>query len=447
MLCWVPFVWALFATIERHKALILTILIGYLFLPQAQFKIVEGVPLITKLTLIGFSVALIAPWKFYEKIANFTFKQADIPMLIWCLVPIATSISNGLGVPDGLSTSFSRIMDWGVPYFSGRIAFTSAKEMSLLDKYLFIGGLIYVPLCLFEIKMSPQLHNMLYGYHQHSFAQTIRMGGFRPTVFLYHGLALALWMMAASVCAFFHLALSKEKLPLSFKLWAVVLIGTFILCKSAGSWVLFSICGIGILLGVRFNSKLILQLMLLIPLLYISTRSSGLWSGENMVQLNAKLFGEERAESLGFRIMNENLVIQHALKQPILGWGGWGRSLVLIPGTDNTCIVDGLWAAALGVNGFIGLISILLATLLPVYLALLRFPPKTWSYSENSAIVPFMFIGAAYTIDNLLNNMPTPYFLLGLGALVSQVYKPITAYEINDIKQDYRHSQLAQDNI
>ena len=36
---------------------------------------------------------------------------------------------------------------------------------------LLIGGLIYIPFCLFEIKMSPQLHKWVYGYHQHAFDQ------------------------------------------------------------------------------------------------------------------------------------------------------------------------------------------------------------------------------------------------------------------------------------
>ena len=57
-----------------------------------------------------------------------------------------------------------------------------------------LGGLIYVPLCLFEVRMSPQLHNMVYGFAQHSFGQTVRGGGWRPMVFMQHGLAVGLFM-------------------------------------------------------------------------------------------------------------------------------------------------------------------------------------------------------------------------------------------------------------
>lgn len=437
MLIWIPVVGCLFLFKERHTALILSILIGYLFLPQAEYKIIEGIPKVTKLTLIGFSVCLFIPWKFPFEILNFKLRKADLPMLIWCLVPIASSISNGLGVFDGVSAFFIRSMEWGVPYFIGRLAFDNSEKFSEVEKYLFIGGLIYVPLCLYEIKMSPQLHNMVYGFQQHSFAQTFRMGGFRPTVFLYHGLAVALWMMASAVCAFFHLAIDSKskKTPLSFKFWAITLIATFFLCKSAGSWLLFFLCVIGMYTGLKFKTTLVIKLMLFIPLTYIVVRSSGSWDGANMVELNSRIFGEDRAESLAFRLMNENLIIDHVMQRNILGWGGWGRANVIIPGTEKLTVVDGLWLAALGANGYVGLAAIMLATLIPFYISLKRYPPNTWHYSENSAIVTFMFIAAAYSIDNLLNNMPSPYFLLGFGALTSQFYKPITQYEINEMKQ------------
>ena len=64
-----------------------------------------------------------------------------------------------------------------------------ASQRTLLIS-IFIGGLLYVPLCLFEIRMSPQLHKLVYGFHQHIFAQTFRFEGWRPTVFLQHGLAV-----------------------------------------------------------------------------------------------------------------------------------------------------------------------------------------------------------------------------------------------------------------
>ena len=38
--------------------------------------------------------------------------------------------------------------------------------------------------------ISPQLHFMTYGFYQHEFTQVVRMGGYRPMVFLQHGIAV-----------------------------------------------------------------------------------------------------------------------------------------------------------------------------------------------------------------------------------------------------------------
>src|SRR5256885_7505918 len=65
-----------------------------------------------------------------------------------------------------------------------------------------IAGVIYVPLCLFECAISPQLHFMTFGFYQHDFNQVIRMGGYRPMVFLQHGLAVGMLMTASSICGF-----------------------------------------------------------------------------------------------------------------------------------------------------------------------------------------------------------------------------------------------------
>ncbi len=81
---------------------------------------------------------------------------------------------------------------------------------------VFLGGLSYVPLCLYEIRMSPQLHRILYGFHQHEFVQTLRWGGFRPMVFMNHGLALGLWMTLACLSGYWLWRTGTKK-----RLWGV----------------------------------------------------------------------------------------------------------------------------------------------------------------------------------------------------------------------------------
>jgi len=86
-----------------------------------------------------------------------------------------------------------------MPYFIGRVYFTDAESVRELAIGFFISGLIYIPICLFEIRMSPQLSKWLYGFDAGFSGQ--RLGGWRPTGLMASGLMLGMWMTAASLCA------------------------------------------------------------------------------------------------------------------------------------------------------------------------------------------------------------------------------------------------------
>src|SRR5437870_12226972 len=55
------------------------------------------------------------------------------------------------------------------------------------------GHVTGVQTCALPI-LNPQLHLWIYGFRQHSFAQQMRDGGYRPLVFMQHGLMVAMWM-------------------------------------------------------------------------------------------------------------------------------------------------------------------------------------------------------------------------------------------------------------
>jgi hypothetical protein len=84
----------------------------------------------------------------------------------------------------------------------GRIYLSSLLGMYELAVAVFLGGPDYMPLCLLEVRLSPQLHTWIFGYHQHSFGQSLRFGGFRPVVFMDHGLMVGLWMTMATLAGF-----------------------------------------------------------------------------------------------------------------------------------------------------------------------------------------------------------------------------------------------------
>jgi len=196
MLAWIPILLYLFVRFPVQKAVVIGFIGAWLFLPQKAGFSFPGFPDYSRISAASYGILLATCIFDVGRFQRFKLGWFDLPMLIWCLCPIASSVSNDLGLYDGLSSALSQTVQWGFPYFLGRIYFNNLKGLRLLAVGIFLGGIVYVPLCLYEIRMSPQLHSMVYGYFPHSFAQTARYGGFRPQVFMQHGLAVGLWMMA-----------------------------------------------------------------------------------------------------------------------------------------------------------------------------------------------------------------------------------------------------------
>jgi len=195
LLGWIPMTFVLFLWIGPSRAAIGSLVFGYLFLPQAE---AYG---ITKYSAITLSVLIPAALLDVRRLTSLQLRWADWPMAVFCLVPMASSVANDLGVYDGAVGVKEAMLIYGGPYIVGRAYVREQADLLRILQTITLGGLVYVPLCWIEIRVSPQLHTLVYGFHQHQFAQSVRFGGWRPTVFLQHGLAVGAWMAAATVAA------------------------------------------------------------------------------------------------------------------------------------------------------------------------------------------------------------------------------------------------------
>src|SRR5207253_10406528 len=136
-----------------------------------------------------------------------------------------------------------------IPYLAGRLYLGDRGSFRGLAAAVLVGGLVYVPLCLVEIRFSPELHHWVYGFLQHDFTQTIRFDGYRPMVFMEHGLALGLWMSAACLAGYWlwraglwqRLGL-PEALARRPGLTLLALAATTVACKSTGA-ILLGVAG------------------------------------------------------------------------------------------------------------------------------------------------------------------------------------------------------------
>ena len=100
--------------------------------------------------------------------------------------------------------AFSMALSAGVmllPFVLGRRYLATPEAQVTLLKALVAAGLVYSLLILIEVRLSPQLNKWVYGYYSHSFAQHIRAGGFRPMVFVQHGLRVGIFMSACVLAA------------------------------------------------------------------------------------------------------------------------------------------------------------------------------------------------------------------------------------------------------
>lgn len=403
MFTWPLVVAALFLALPVQRAVVTAFIAAWLFLPIASFSI-PGFTDYTKMTatcggvLIGVSIVDL------HRFRSFRFSWADIPMLIWCLCPFASSISNNLGVYDGVSAIVYQTVTWGFPYFIGRTCLGDRAGVRLLAFALVVGGLLYVPFCLFEVRMSPQLHTWLYGSQPGGFATTMRYGGFRPTVFMDHGLMVAVWMCSVTLVGvwLFASGVWKHSMQVPAAAWLVLLAITTFLCKSTGALSLFGLVGSVVAASVLFNSRLIILALLLGSPLWMTARSMG-WSAQQLVDLAGKL-GPDRAGSLTCRLVQENEVLSYALQRPWFGWGNWQSGL------------DQLWLITIRNMGLIGITALTACVLMPCLLLVFRSRPRQWLQPRFAPCSALAVIVLLYSLDHLFNGMVNPVFMLAAGA-------------------------------
>lgn len=434
----IPLFFIAFLFQRSSRTVLYGFILGWLFLPVYTYE-AEGFPDIDKLAVICFAIGLAVLLTNFGRLIRFRPHWIDLPMVLWCLVPIASSLSNGLGLYDGLSEAFAQTLSWGVPWFLGRIYFKTWDDLKGLAVGLVIGGLLYLPLLLFEMRFSPQLHRFVYGFHQHQFNQTLRFGGWRPMVFMQHGLMTAFWVSVVAITTtwMWYAGTIKKIWGIPISWLSISFILMTVLMRSVNAW-LWLILGLSLLfLSNYFRTKLFVWLVISIIPLYILGNMVELWPQETAIRVVTGLIGPERAQSLEFRYFNEAYLVERAREQILFGWAGWDRQHVFFEWGPQRTIADSLWVIVLGKFGFAGLLLMLSAVLLPIITFMNRFSPWTWSYPTAAPAAAFGIILILYMADGLLNAMLNPVYLLVAGAVVSvAVGEPLFADNQKRSKND-----------
>lgn len=424
LISWVVVSTALFTIVAPRRAALVVFLIGWLFLPQASLDM-PGLPDLDKVSATSLGAILGIMLFDAGRIARLQLSWVDLPVIIWVVACLPAALLNeappdgSAAWYDGMSGMLGDMLFWAVPYFVGRLYFNDLASLRELAIGIFAGGLIYAPFCAWEIRMSPQLHNMIYGFHPSSFAEAIRFGGYRPMMFMQHGLMVGMWMTTATLVGWWLWSTGSLRKFMNVPM-APLVGGMFVitvLCKSLGAIALLLV-GVMLLATNRVSRStgLLVAVMMLTPA-YMVARTAGWWSGGSVVEL-AAMIDEERASSLEGRLETEDLLFAKAAERPWFGWGGWGRWRVRDPKTgEDITKSDGMWVIARGEKGLIGLASITAMVLLPFALVLRRIPARHWSAGWYAAPAALAVLLLLYSIDNLLNAMVNPIFMIAAGGL------------------------------
>ena len=426
LLLWIPLCLVMFA-VKRREAIFFSMLGGMLFLPE---KVNFDLPLIPPFDKQVFSAlgALIGCLVFSPRRLGRARPGRGLDLVLFVLMACALftvagngdpmvirqNVRPGLDYHDGISYAIGDLMIFGLPFLVGRAAFQDASDLRSFFRVFLRFGLVYSGLMLLEVRLSPQLHTWVYGFHQHVFLQSLRWGGYRPTVFMNHGLAVGLFalMVLLAVCAQSRVAKKVLRMPrkLAVAYFSVVLV----LCKSTGA-ILFGVLGLPFVLWRSARAQVRLALVLgAICFLYPILKLTGAFPDRTVIELSKEATNEERAESLEFRFMNEQKLMDHTRERFWFGWGGFGRAGVTNAAGQDISTFDGFWIIQLASRGVIVLFLSFIILLYPVLVAsrsLRAVPDK----KDQLLLATLALMVALHSVDLLPNGLFTniPFFYAG----------------------------------
>jgi hypothetical protein len=325
----------------------------------------------------------------------------------------------GLNLKDGCSLVATLFIETALPFYLGYALFRSAADLRTLLSGFSAAVFIYIPFELWEIRMSPNIHRMVYGYFQDAFDETKRWGGFRPLVFMRHGLALARFALAGTLAAFVFGPRPRAILGVPWRAGKWILVVMLVLCKSTGA-IIFAALTLPLL--VRQNAKRELRVAMFlgaVVLLYPALRLCELFPVNPILQASTAAFGTDRTGSIQFRFMNEELLLARARERVVFGWGEYNRNFTS-DASGRTAVADGYWIIQFGKLGVVGFIASFGMLCLPIFFC--RRGMRVLMPDERKLIAGTGLILSVLAADLLPNGMWGfyPYLLAGALTRVSR---------------------------
>lgn len=429
LLIWpVVAVW-LYLALPFVRATLWTILGGYLLLPVGTQINFHMVPAFDKSTIPNLAAYICCVTVSRRKLKFlFEFGVAELFLLGLIIGPVITSMLNtdpirikdtylpGVGLYDGISAATRQVLLM-LPFFIGRQFIRTSSDLEEVFRTLVIAGLLYSLPMLFEVRMSPQLNNLIYGYFPSRFLQEFRDGGFRPVVFLGHGLAVAFFTMTTVVAAATLWRTRGRFVGLRPGVITGYLSFVLLLCKTVSTF-LYAFVSVPLVRWATPRAQMRLAtILVIITLGYPMLRVAELVPTTSILELAQKI-DSNRAASLRTRFENGEQLLKRAWERKWFGWGRYGRNRVYNgwEGRDSS-ITDGLWIITLGSFGLFGFVAKFGLLSLPVFRArqCLNFAQTA---REKQYIAALAVIVGINVFNLLPNSSLTPWTWLLAGSLL-----------------------------
>jgi hypothetical protein len=421
----------LFATRSASTALIVTILGGYLLLPVGTEIKFPGIPALDKNSIPSF-IALLGYFVISRRppVAKNRSGLATLLVIAMIVGPFVTSEFNGdaldigggailpgVGHYDALSASVGQLIVL-LPFMLGWQFLRTSEDSAAILRILTVAGLAYSLPMLFEVRFSPQLHTWIYGYFPHSFEQQMRDGGFRPVVFLGHGLGVAFFGMTVILASAAIWKTKTRILPFPPTAVTAWLSGTLLLCKSLGSF-FYAVALVPLILFAKPRSQIRLAVVLAtIALAYPMLRTTDLVPTAFLLNAAGSV-SLKREASLKVRFDQEKMLLSHSSERLWFGWGRFGRGRVYDDYGKDISVTDGHWIITMSTFGLFGFLAEfgLLALCVFRTAGVLRY---TRSAEDRIFLATLVMIVAVGLVDLLPNATISPWSWLIAGALLGR---------------------------
>lgn len=328
----------------------------------------------------------------------------------------------GLTTYGGISDLAGILCTWFPPFYLGRALIRTSDRLRWMMTAFVISSLCYSVLILIEVRMSPQIHRWIYGFHPSAFVQTLRWGGYRPMVFMRHGLNLALYITLALLTAA-GLFRAGVRLPGRVTMGAAIgiLVFVLILCKSTGAYFMAAL-GLPVLFLAgpvgygRFAGS-----VAVLVLVYPMARAMEWIPVDDIIAWFSQQVGEERALSLWFRFHTEGELLEHARQRLWFGWGAFGRNHVYdLASGAATSVLDGLWVIMMTIGGVVGWACHFGMVTLPILTAARKLH-SIERPADRGMIGTLAVVCALYVFDWVPNSSVTAELTFMVGALAGAV--------------------------